>query len=187
MSVLGSNLGRVKNILAGDYTSKSKSSVGYEKSTRRHKEGDVWEENGRTWTIKNGIKQNVTKLDSARKSLQIPFKCPHCETQLKNELHKHSFKATGKCYNCIAKEETEMRLNGTFYDYSTELYKKNVLAWLEEKRLQFEEFINNPETLRGFVTERGDVEDWYGGMDVDKLREQFQKEYDEIKQQIEKI
>jgi|688.fasta_scaffold37897_7 hypothetical protein len=187
MSVLGSNLDRIKNILAGNPTAKSKSSVGYEKTTKKHVEGDVWEENGRMWTIKNGIKQNVTKLDSARKQLLVPFKCPECENQLKHPLHKHSYKTTGKCYDCVIKEETAMRINGTYQNYANELYRKNALAWLEEKRIQFEDFINNPETLRGFVTERGDVEDWYGGIDREKIREQFEKEYAQIKEEIEKL
>ena len=187
MSVIGSNLERVKNIFTGKYTDKTTSSVGYKRSSKRHKEGDTWEEDGKTWTIKNGLKQNVTKLDSARKALLVPFKCPSCDTRLTNDLHKHFFKTQGKCYNCIAEEETKMRAEGTFDTYSKQLYKNNALAWLEEKRVQFEEFIQNPETLRGFVTERGDVEDWYGGHDIDKLKEQFEKEYNEIKSIIDNI
>ena len=38
--------------------------IGYTKEYVEHKEGDVWEENGKQWTIKNGIKQTVTKLDA---------------------------------------------------------------------------------------------------------------------------
>lgn len=187
MSVISSNFDRIKNILKGDYTSKTKSSVGYKKSSKKHKEGEVWEEDGKTWTIKNGLKQTVTRLDAARKALQVPFKCPHCDTPLKHPLHIHSWKTTGKCYNCITTEETVMRMEGKFEAYSNELYKKNALAWLEEKRLQFEDFINNPDSLRGFVTERGDVEDWYGGADISKIKEQFEKEYAQIKEEIEKI
>jgi hypothetical protein len=32
-----------------------------------HKEGDIWEQGGRTWTIRDGIKENVTKLDKLKK------------------------------------------------------------------------------------------------------------------------
>ena len=32
------------------------------KYVERH-EGDVWEESGKTWMIKNGIKRTVTKMD----------------------------------------------------------------------------------------------------------------------------
>jgi hypothetical protein len=31
------------------------------------------------------------------------------------------------------------------------------------------------------------VEDWYGGIDREKIREQFEKEYAQIKEEIEKL
>ena len=57
-----SDIQRVRNIVNKDFSSKTKAQTGYRKTTERHTEGDVWEENGKTWTIKNGLKQNVTKL-----------------------------------------------------------------------------------------------------------------------------
>ena len=50
--------------------------IGYSKKQEFHGEGDVWEEDGRQWTIKNGIKQNVTKLDKAKKEVTLPLFCP---------------------------------------------------------------------------------------------------------------
>ena len=63
-----SDLQRARNLANKDYTSKTKLGVGYRKNNKRHKEGDVCESNGKTWTIKNGLKQNITKLDSAKKA-----------------------------------------------------------------------------------------------------------------------
>ena len=51
---------RIRNIVNKDYTSKTKSQSGYKRSSKRHKEGDIWEEGGKQWTIKNGLKQNLT-------------------------------------------------------------------------------------------------------------------------------
>ena len=56
-----SDVQRVRNIVNKDFTAKTKSQTGYQKKFTRHTEGDVWEENGKSWTIKNGIKQNITK------------------------------------------------------------------------------------------------------------------------------
>ena len=39
----------------------------YVKKQEDHKEGDVWEENGKQWTIKNGIKMTISKLDLVKK------------------------------------------------------------------------------------------------------------------------
>lgn len=187
MSVLRSNLDRVKNILAGNYTAKTKVSVGYTKESKRHKEGDIWEENGKTWTIKNGIKQNITKLDSARKEIIVPLACPVCKRKLNHELHTFAWKMEKKCFDCVTADETKLRVNGTFEQYSKERYKKNALAWLNEKRDQFNDFINNPESLRVYVTEKGQVEDWYGSIDTDKIRENFEKEYAEFKEKIDNL
>ena len=43
--------------------------TGYTKKQEFHEEGDMWEEDGRTWTIKDGIKQNITRLDKTKESL----------------------------------------------------------------------------------------------------------------------
>ena len=187
MGVLGNNLNRVKNILAGKYTDKSKVSVGYKRATTRHAEGDVWEENGKTWTIKNGIKQTVSKLDVARQAAMVPYACPQCNKSLKHYLDANAWKTTKKCFDCNMKEETEMRANGTFEDHIKEIYKKNAMAWLDEKRKQFDDFINNPDSLKGFITEKGDIEDWYGNPDRTAIIEKFEQEYSEFKEKIEKL
>ena len=46
---------RMRNLATGDYGSKTKASSGYTSYEKKRSEGDVWEENDKTWTIKNGI------------------------------------------------------------------------------------------------------------------------------------
>jgi hypothetical protein len=53
---------RLRNLMTGKYGEKTTVGAGYTKQKEFHEEGDIWEEDGRQWTIKNGIKQNVTKL-----------------------------------------------------------------------------------------------------------------------------
>lgn len=50
-----SDVQRVRNLVNKDYTSTTKQQSGYKKAIEHHKEGDVWEENGKNWTIKNGL------------------------------------------------------------------------------------------------------------------------------------
>ena len=57
---------RIRNLVQGKYGEKTRSSVGFSKKEEFHQEGDIWEADGRVWTIKNGIKQNITKLDKAK-------------------------------------------------------------------------------------------------------------------------
>ena len=51
---------RARNLLSGKTNERTIKGVGYSKKNKFHKEGDIWEENGRKWTIKNGLKQNIS-------------------------------------------------------------------------------------------------------------------------------
>ena len=64
-----SDVQRIRNIVNKDFTSGTKIQSGYRKSSKKHKEGDIWEEGGKQWTIIDGIKQNITKLDAAKKNM----------------------------------------------------------------------------------------------------------------------
>ena len=50
------DVARVRNLVNKDFTSGTKQQSGYKKVLARHKEGEVWEENGKQWTIKNGVR-----------------------------------------------------------------------------------------------------------------------------------
>ena len=54
---------RMRNLISGKANSSSETQIGYKKKTIEYKEGDIWTKNKKTWTIKNGIKQSVSKLD----------------------------------------------------------------------------------------------------------------------------
>ena len=43
---------RARNLIQKDYTSRTVIGTGYSKKREKHSEGDIWEEDGRTWTIK---------------------------------------------------------------------------------------------------------------------------------------
>ena len=64
---------RVRNLVQGKHGEKTSTSIGYTKPEEFHEEGDVWDEDGRQWTIKKGIKQNITKLDKAKSQIHLPL------------------------------------------------------------------------------------------------------------------
>ena len=47
---------RMRNIITGNAGGSTGTQVGYNKQQQEYQEGDVWEENGKQWTIKNDIK-----------------------------------------------------------------------------------------------------------------------------------
>lgn len=154
-----SDVQRVRNIVNKDYTAKTKSQTGYQKASKRYKEGDVWEEGGRQWTIKNGIKQNITKLDSAKKAVRMPLACPKCGEAMKHRFDKKTYKIHGFCFDCTLQYEAELRKAGLFKKYEAEMingnmegFAKDLTAWVEE----YAAYQHN------YVTEQGVIEDWKG-------------------------
>ena len=58
---------RARNLITGNSSASTGIQIGYKTKQKNYKEGDVWKEGRKTWTIKNGIKQTISKLDSIKK------------------------------------------------------------------------------------------------------------------------
>ena len=82
---------RLRNLIKGKYGEKTRSSIGFNNKQEFHNEGDIWEADGRTWTIKDGIKQNITKLDKAKKAYTMPLLCPNCKRVMKKRFDKQYY------------------------------------------------------------------------------------------------
>ena len=152
-----SDVQRVRNIVNKDFSAKTKEQIGYQKSSKRYKEGDIWEENGKQWTIKNGLKQNITKLDSAKKALRIPLTCPKCNGSMKHHLAKKMYKIHGFCFDCTIEYEASLRKAGLYDQYEKRMMQGNMKAFAHDIEQWVMDFISTQET---FVTEDGVVEDW---------------------------
>ena len=152
---------RIRNLVKGNSGEKSGQSVGYKKDEKHYKEGDVWEESGKTWTIKNGIKQNITKLDNAKKALRTPLRCPKCNGSMEHWLAKKMYKIHGFCFDpCTVEYEDSLKQAGLYKQYEERMIKGNIKEFVDD----IERWIlNSVEDKHTFVTEAGDVEDW-GGM-----------------------
>ena len=51
------DVNRARNLIMGKTNASTNTQIGYNKKIEDYKEGDVWTEGKKTWTIKNGIKQ----------------------------------------------------------------------------------------------------------------------------------
>lgn len=152
------DINRARNLITKDFSGKTVDGIGYQKAYQHHEEGDVWEENGRQWTIKNGIKQNLTKLDAAKKALQIPLKCPKCGGPMKHHLAQKMYKIHGFCFDpCTVEYEAELRRAGLYENYEKAMMKGSLKAFLKDVEAFILDQINTVDT---FVTEQGDIEDW---------------------------
>jgi hypothetical protein len=154
-----SDVQRVRNIVKKDFTAKTKLQSGYSKSYKSYKEGDIWEESGKTWTIKNGIKQNVTKLDAAKKAVRVPLACPKCGGTMNHRVHKKMYKIHGFCFDCTINYEAELRKAGLFEKYEKSMIQGNMKAFSKDLSEWVDMYVQSTQT---FVTEQGVIEDWKG-------------------------
>ena len=162
---------RMRNLIQGKVGSSSESQVGYKKKTINYKEGDIWKENKKTWTIKNGIKQTISKLDAIKKEVFMPLCCPNCNKVMKAQLDKPNYKIHKKCLNCVVEFEHKLRIRGEYDGYIKELKAKNSLNMVDDMESFLLSAVND--TNKGYVSEHGDVERWVGGVNTEKMTKEI--------------
>ena len=153
----GSDLQRIRNLVKKEYNNKTKILTGYTKEYTVHKEGDIWEENEKKWTIKDGVKQNVTKLDSIKSLARIPLTCPKCNGPLSHHLDIKMYKIHRMCFTCTVQYEDQLKIAGLYEAYEKSMMQENAKSFIKD----LEEYIkNSSEESSTFITEQGDVEEW---------------------------
>ena len=150
---------RLRNLVQGKYGDKTTISTGYTKTKEFHDEGDIWEEDNRTWTIKNGVKQNITKLDKAKEGIVLPLFCPSCSRTLKPHLDKRWYVMYGHCFDCQVDFEANLRKEGKLQEFENQTVNSNIEGAIQDLEVWFDELINENQT---FITEDGDIEKWDG-------------------------
>ena len=158
---------RMRNLIKGKANSSSENQVGYQKKTKDYKEGDVWTENKKTWTIKNGIKQTISKLDKIKKEVFVPLCCPKCSKVIKSQLDKDNYKVHKNCHNCVIEFEHKLKIEDKYDDYIKELKAKNSLDMVNDLESYLLNAVNA--TNDGYISEKGEIERWIGGIDKEKL------------------
>jgi len=159
---------RVRNLVKGKNGDRITHGVGYTKETEDHIEGDIWDEDGRTWTIKNGIKQNITKMDKFKK-VTVPLFCPSCKQVMDKQLDPHYFKSYGSCLDCRTVFETKHKINGTWEEYTKNVFNQEIDQAIEEYKVFYKERLE--ESNLGTVTENGDTEKWVGSVNKERANE----------------
>ena len=164
---------RMRNLIQGKVGSSSESQIGYKKKTVKYKEGDIWTENKKTWTIKNGIKQTISKLDKIKKEVFIPLCCPKCSKVIKSTLDKDNYRFHKKCHDCVIRYESKLKMRGEYDTYKKLLKAKNELTILDEMETYLLGAVNA--TNRGYVSEHGEVERWVGGVNKENITKNITK------------
>ena len=164
---------RARNLISGNTSARTTEGIGYTKKHEHHVEGDVWEENGRTWTIKNGLKQNITKMDKFKKMGKTPLFCPECNKLMKKHLDKKVFPAYQKCFDCVVDYEHQLKKEGKLEEYHIQLRNNHVQSAIDDYKAFMKDIMN--ESNNNYVTEAGDIENWKGGKSKKELEHELQE------------
>ena len=172
---------RVRNLVTGKYGSKINQSVGYKKPDIIRKEGEVWEEDGRTWTIKKGIKQNITKLDKVKKAYITPLFCPNCKKIMNGQHDSDYYKIHKMCLNCVVDKEHQLKIDGKWEEYEKTIHNNEIDSRIKDFKAYVKERLS--ESNDSFMSEAGDKETWKGKIDTDRVEESV----NEIISQLESL
>ena len=167
------DVNRARNLIMGKTGASTNTQIGYSKKQKNYKEGDIWTENRKTWTIKNGIKQTVSKLDKIKKEIFMPLSCPNCNKIMKGQLDKPNYKIHKKCFNCVIKYEHKLKIKGKYDEYIKNLENRNSLSIINETESYLLDIVNTSNS--GFVSEDGVIEKWVGGVNKKEFTQKVKK------------
>jgi hypothetical protein len=132
------------------------------------KEGDVWEDvNGKKWTIKGGIRQSITKLDSAK----TPHWCPKCSKPMNHRFDIKFWRIRGHCFDCNIKVETELRRQGKWQEFEHKTLLRNYVAKLRDTIAELQDYhdtVTKPEFVNADETKILMIEKW--DVDIEKVK-----------------
>lgn len=173
---------RMRNLLTKNTGGKTGTQIGYTADYVERKEGDIWEEYGKKWTIKNGLKQTVTRFDSIKRKIFTPISCPNCNKPMnKGQIDKYMFKIHQKCSDCVFDYETKLKVKGEFKEYEQNMIKQGITYHIKEMENVLLELLMN-QSEESFVTEAGDIETWKGkGVNTQQLVQDIQEYIQKLK------
>jgi hypothetical protein len=174
---------RIRNLVKGKGNNSTELQVGYIPKIEDHKEGDIWEEGGKKWTIKNGLKQTATKLDKMKKEAILPLFCPECSNLMKKRNDTKMYNIHKMCFDCVIDMEGKLKIEGKYDEYERNAIANNAKAYSDHLESYLMEALNTSNTQ--YVSERGEVERWKGGIDKEKLTKEIKESIVEFKEGIE--
>jgi|TARA_R100000084_G_C4650777_1_gene149552 ribosomal protein L37AE/L43A len=148
-------------------------------------EGDIWEESGKTWTIKNGIKRTVTKMDKARKDFLVPLACPCCGKKMNNRLDAKFWKTDRKCFDCVVWDQHKLRAKGLKKEFNAKKKYENAKTYLKEVKAGLQEF-KESSAENTHVSEKGKIEKW-ANPDNKIMSEYIDKEIEKLEEIVGKL
>ena len=116
------------------------------------------------------------------KEARMPWFCPECNKVMKTRLDRKFYYMVQKCHDCVVKEETKMRINGTYGEYEKNKVRENKRSYIRDLKQTIEEWKNSPDSVTYFNQVRPDgysldEEEWAVNKDEIKILVKEAEEY----------
>jgi hypothetical protein len=164
---------------------------GYEAEAETKREvGEIWtDKEGKEWEQKEGYKISVSQMDEVRQYLDKLNNCQSekCDTIQYSNADKKIIRKTGLCVTCLRKLEQELKHDGVYPFYEDYKITNNQLSYVIDLKAQFEEGLRGVSHALEFVNEDGTIQKWHYDIDIDKVKEDLQKDIDGATEAIEAL
>lgn len=158
-----SNLAIVRDYLNGE---RPFVQVGYTSDSdfASRKEGEIWtDSNNKKWIKKNGTKRAINNV-SCNTIDAVRSLCNDCKMDIRwgNRYDQILFNKTGRCQECLAKYESELRRLGKYRDYEQKKVLQNQLSQAKEFKAKVQEscdFVSSHEKI-SFPNSDGTLDEW---------------------------
>ena len=102
---------------------------------------------------------------------------------MKKRHDSKMYKIHKMCLDCVVKMEHKLRINGKYEEYERNSIANNSEDYVNHFESYLMEALNASNSQ--YVSERGEVENWKGGLDIDKTTEEIKKSVKIFKDGIE--
>jgi hypothetical protein len=169
-----SNIEMVKKMQAGE---RPFLQVGYSSESEKyviHKVGETWTDSkGKTWIQKDSGPETVTPIiDMIRE--ECNDKCTTCGAEIRwgSKLDRKMYNKTRKCFDCLVKEETVLRIKGQYKLYEKKKMLENELSHLKHTKAILREgyTYTKEHKVLTYVNSNGHVEEWANEARDDVMR-----------------
>ena len=149
---------------------------GADKEKIKREIGEKWtDSNGKSWVQHEGGKIETSELSDTMQEVRAYLdklnscKAEDCKTIKIGRVDKKLISKTGYCITCLAKKESEIKLDGLWKEYEDYKIYSNMIAYGNDVVSQFKQAYRDAKQTYEVVKEDGTLETWSMERDVEEL------------------
>ena len=112
----------------------------------------------------------------------MPLFCPNCGSLMKKRLDAKMYKIHKTCFDCVIEMEAKLKNEGKYKEYEKNTIATNAENYLDDLENYLIEAINESNTQ--YVSERGEVERWKGGINKEKFTSKMKENFKDLRKQV---